>query len=188
MSHPPPSDGVASGFLPTDWNELAPLRDMVLDAPAAARNRVLDEVSGGDPVRRAALTKLLADGEREMPLLDTPVVDGFPRVVDDAPAPQALLGVPGGLAASPNEPQPVPGQRASDEPHRFQPVVARIHSGPKAPVVLASRASTMNISYTPIEIPILSSCRYLTTAVIAAIPAVTARFRGIGGRDCTTAT
>ena len=63
-----------------------------MDAPAGERERVLDEVSAGDVVRREALVRLLHDGERELPVLDTPAADGFPSVVEDAPAPPELLG------------------------------------------------------------------------------------------------
>jgi eukaryotic-like serine/threonine-protein kinase len=92
MSDPPSTDGSASGFLPAGWPELALLLDVVLDAPVGSRDRVLDEVSAGDPVRRAELTQLLADGERDISLLDAPAMDSFPGVADDAPALPPLLG------------------------------------------------------------------------------------------------
>lgn len=62
----PPTDAI----VPPHWAELAPLLDVVMDAPPDQRQRVLDEVSGGDAARRAALSRLLDDCEQAMPMLD----------------------------------------------------------------------------------------------------------------------
>ena len=79
---PPPSGAdEAKPFLPHNWQELAPLVDTVLDAPAARRAQVLDEVTGGDPQRYAALEWLVAECERDVPLFNRPAAERFARLV-----------------------------------------------------------------------------------------------------------
>lgn len=80
-------------WLPDNWRELAPLVDAVLDAPPERRAAVLAEVSGGDPVRRAELERLVAERERVHSVFDRPAAERFAGLFDDA----AVL-VPASLA------------------------------------------------------------------------------------------
>ncbi len=93
MTSPPPSPH--DDFLPPDWTALAPLIDQLLDAEPAQRRALLEELSGGDPARASALEHLLAECEREMPLLDRPAAERFDELsVDEAEGrlPELLAG------------------------------------------------------------------------------------------------
>ena len=68
----PPDD-----FLPPDWNALAPLIDQLLDAKPEARRALIAELSRGDHGRAAMLERLVAECERESPLLDRSAAERF---------------------------------------------------------------------------------------------------------------
>ena len=70
-------------FLPPDWAALAPLVDVVLDTPLHRRAAVLAEVSGGDPERRATLERLVAECERDLPLLNRPAAERFDQLLGE---------------------------------------------------------------------------------------------------------
>ena len=78
--------GFDGPLLPNDWESLVPLVDQVLDAPAAHRASLLAELAGDNPARRAELVRLVAECERELPLLDRPAVERFDRLLGDEPA------------------------------------------------------------------------------------------------------
>jgi len=73
----------SGSLLPRDWHALAPLVDRLLDAPANERDALFAELSGRDPHRRAELELLVADCEREVPLLEGHVVEVFDQLVAD---------------------------------------------------------------------------------------------------------
>jgi Tol biopolymer transport system component len=77
-----------------DWSRLEPALDALLDAPPDRRPALLDQLSGGDAVRRAELERMVADCEREYPLLDAPAAERFPGVFgDETPAlPETIAG------------------------------------------------------------------------------------------------
>ena len=77
-------DRPGDGLLPDEWEKLAPLVDAVLDAPVEQRAAVLSQVSGGDPDLRATLERLVAECERELPLLNRPAVERFDQLLDEA--------------------------------------------------------------------------------------------------------
>jgi len=87
--------GDADSLLPPNWAELAPLIDLVLDQPLDRRDAILDQLSEGDPVTREELKNLVADCERETPLLNRPAVEGFAGLFSEAEEP-SLTGVLGG--------------------------------------------------------------------------------------------
>ena len=66
--------------------------DALLDAPADRRAPLLDELSAGDPARRAKLERLLAECERPDPLLDRLAAEAFAEILDDdgIPVPDTL--------------------------------------------------------------------------------------------------
>lgn len=76
MSEGGAGDG-AGPLLPHDWASLEPLLDQLLDASPEERPALLDRLGEGDPARRAALARLLADCERDWPLLDAAAADRF---------------------------------------------------------------------------------------------------------------
>jgi Tol biopolymer transport system component len=76
VSGPSPSPKGQS-LLPSGWLELAPLLDAVLDAPPERRASLIRELSAGDPNRQHALTQLLAECERDVPLLDRGAAERF---------------------------------------------------------------------------------------------------------------
>jgi len=80
--------------LPPDWTTLAPLLDRVLDAESDRREALLDEVSAGDPARRAALARLVAECDQSTPLFDRLAAERFTALAeeDDAPRLPAILG------------------------------------------------------------------------------------------------
>ena len=72
-SSPPSPDDL----VPPDWADLGPLIDQVLDSHPAERAALIAALTGGDPARAAALARLVADCEREAPLLDRPAAERF---------------------------------------------------------------------------------------------------------------
>ena len=72
-SSPPSPDDL----VPPDWTELGPLLDRVLDSHPAERAALIAALTGGDPARAAALARLVAECEREAPLLDRPAAERF---------------------------------------------------------------------------------------------------------------
>ena len=66
---------------PDQWRQLESLLDVLLDTPPERRSLLFAEVSGGDPVRRAELERLVAECERSYPLLDRPAADRFAALV-----------------------------------------------------------------------------------------------------------
>ena len=82
-------------LLPDNWRALSPLVDVVLDAPVERRAALLDELSGDDASKRAALQRLVAECEREAPLLDHHAAARFDALlaeIPDAPLPDVLGG------------------------------------------------------------------------------------------------
>jgi Tol biopolymer transport system component len=77
---------------PENWPELASLVDTLLDTPPERRAALIAELSGGDVVRQSELENLLAECEREAPLLDRPAAERFGALFDDdvAPFPETL--------------------------------------------------------------------------------------------------
>ena len=80
--------------LPPDWATVAPLLDRVLDAEPERRASVLDEVGAGDPARREALARLVAECEQDLPVLDRRAAEQFADLAaeDDALPLPVLLG------------------------------------------------------------------------------------------------
>jgi serine/threonine-protein kinase len=68
-------------LLPDNWRELAPLVDAVLDAAPELRDAVLQDLSGDDPDRRVVLERLVAECERDLPLLNRPAAERFAHLV-----------------------------------------------------------------------------------------------------------
>ena len=64
-------------FVPPDWSALAPLLDQVLDAAPERRGALIAELAGGDPARAALLAQLVAECERDAPLLDRSAAERF---------------------------------------------------------------------------------------------------------------
>ncbi|HEX5073457.1 MAG TPA: protein kinase [Gemmatimonadaceae bacterium] len=92
-SSDPPNDGTA--FLPPRWTELHPLLDQLLDAPSEERAARVVALSGGNEILQRQLEQLLAESERDMPLLDQAVAHCFDELVKDGPAaalPEVLAG------------------------------------------------------------------------------------------------
>lgn len=87
--------GDADPLLPPNWAELAPLIDIVLDEPIEQRDAILDQLSEGNLARREELTNLVANCERESPLLDRPAVEGFGALFSEIEEPP-LAGILGG--------------------------------------------------------------------------------------------
>ena len=75
-----------------DWRRLEPLVDAVLDAPRERRSALLAELTDGDAARRAELERLVAECERDYPLLDTPAAERFASVLDDEPPMPETIG------------------------------------------------------------------------------------------------
>ena len=91
----PHSNGGTDSLLPPSWRELQSLVDTVLDTPPERRDAVLAEVSAGDPERRAALERLVAECECDAPLLDRPAAERFARLLgeeSEIPLPETLGG------------------------------------------------------------------------------------------------
>jgi serine/threonine-protein kinase len=87
------SEGDGS-LLPSNWAELRPLVDAVLDEPVERRAAILDEVSRGDPDLREELSRIVAECERDLPLLDRPAAERFSGLFDETTEqqPPDLLG------------------------------------------------------------------------------------------------
>ena len=81
----PPADGAP--FLPPNWRELAPLLDEVLDAPPAERAERVRQLANGDAALQRQLEQLLAEAERDVPLLDEPAVRRFNELAADESQP-----------------------------------------------------------------------------------------------------
>jgi serine/threonine protein kinase/Tol biopolymer transport system component len=75
-----------------DWSELASLVDALLDTPPSQRAALIAELSAGDPIRRSALERLLAECGREPALFSRPAAERFAAMFDDdvAPFPESL--------------------------------------------------------------------------------------------------
>jgi len=84
VSGPSPSPKGQS-LLPSGWLELAPLLDAVLDAPPERRASLIRELSAGDPARQHALAHLLAECERDVPLLDRGAAERFDDLANEFP-------------------------------------------------------------------------------------------------------
>jgi serine/threonine-protein kinase len=84
-----------SGLLPKNWAELAPLVDAILDAPTARRAAMLAELTAGDPERRAALERLVADCGLDENFLNRPAAERFAHLVGE-PTDTPLTGTVGG--------------------------------------------------------------------------------------------
>ena len=83
-SNPDPAEPMP--ILPTDWEELSPLIDAVLDAPPERREALITELTGGDAGRADTLRKLVADCARPVPLLDRSAGQRFGALAaDDTP-------------------------------------------------------------------------------------------------------
>ena len=76
---------------PSDWTQLEPLVDALLDAPPERRAALARELSGGDEGRRSELERLVAECERGHPFLDRPAAEHFTKLFDDdVHVPQSL--------------------------------------------------------------------------------------------------
>ncbi len=71
---------------------MAALVETLLDTPPEHRSGLITEMSGDDPRRRADLEDLLAECERDAPLLSRPAAEAFGALFDDdaTPFPDAL--------------------------------------------------------------------------------------------------
>lgn len=87
-----PSDGAS--FVPSNWAELVPLLDAVLDAPASERADRIRQLSNGDTALERQLEQLLAESEQDMPLLNESAARRFSDLVNDEPGDQVpeILG------------------------------------------------------------------------------------------------
>ena len=74
-------------LLPADWDALAPMIDRLLDATPDERPRLILELSAGDSARARALTHLVAECEREMPLLGRPAREQFADLAGESRKP-----------------------------------------------------------------------------------------------------
>jgi len=66
-----------------EWARLEPMLDALLDAPPEERATLLDSLSAGDDAARRELQQLVADCEREFPLLHGQVTDRFAALCDE---------------------------------------------------------------------------------------------------------
>jgi eukaryotic-like serine/threonine-protein kinase len=76
---------VTAPLSPDQWQQLESLVDALLDTPPERRAALFAKVSGGDPVRREELERLVAACERTYPLLDQPAAERFAALVETAP-------------------------------------------------------------------------------------------------------
>jgi serine/threonine-protein kinase len=76
-----------------DLSKLSSVLDALLDASPEQRGALIAKLSEGDPERRAELEALLAECEREPPLLSRPAAERFAALLADEPA-----GFPAALA------------------------------------------------------------------------------------------
>ncbi len=82
-------------FLPPSWTELHPLLDQLLDAPSEERAARVVALSAGNVVLQRQLEQLLAESDRDLPLLNQAVAHCFDDLVKDEPAgglPESLAG------------------------------------------------------------------------------------------------
>ncbi|MGK2934954.1 MAG: protein kinase domain-containing protein [Gemmatimonadaceae bacterium] len=79
-------------MLPSEWRELEPLIDRILDAPAAEREKLAWELSGPDQARFEALMEMTSECESAAPFLSRPAGERFARLFDEPekPMPEAL--------------------------------------------------------------------------------------------------
>ncbi len=86
MSDPTP-DSTRDGkpLLPPDWQEMAPLIDAVLDAAPERRATLIIELCEGNLSRQRALEHLVAECERDTPLLDRVAAERFDGLANEAP-------------------------------------------------------------------------------------------------------
>jgi len=76
VTGPVPGDQ-SEGVLPRDWSALAPLVDRILDAAPETRAGLMEELAAGDPERRRVLEHLVAECERDLPLLNRVAAERF---------------------------------------------------------------------------------------------------------------
>ena len=91
-SNPPNDD---TSFLPPNWKDLQPLLDELLDTPTEERAARVVALSRGNAVLQRELERLLAESDRDMPLLNHAVARCFVELVTDGPAtpmPDVLAG------------------------------------------------------------------------------------------------
>ena len=78
-------------WMPERWQEIAAFVDRLLDTPPDRRDALIDELSAGDPRRRAELEALRAECEREPALFSFPAAEQFAALFDDeTPYPASL--------------------------------------------------------------------------------------------------
>ena len=70
-------------FTPSDWVQVEPLVDALLDAPPERRATLAQELSGGDDARCRELERLVAECERDDPFLDRSAAEHFTHLLDD---------------------------------------------------------------------------------------------------------
>ena len=75
---------------PSDWTQLEPLVDAMLDAPPEQRATLARELSGGDERRRQELERLVAECEQAHPFLDRSAAEHFTKLLDDVQVPRSL--------------------------------------------------------------------------------------------------
>jgi TolB-like protein len=88
-------DRAADELLRRAWPDLAPLVDVLLDAPPADRAALLLQLSAGDAERQRALARLVVECERDVPLFNRPAAERFDQLVSDDtidPLPEMLGG------------------------------------------------------------------------------------------------
>ena len=73
----PRRDDPEDSLLPRDWAALGPLVDQVLDAAPEARAALIEELAAGDPARQRALEHMVAECERDLPLLNLVAAERF---------------------------------------------------------------------------------------------------------------
>jgi len=83
------SEARRADLLPPNWEELSPLLNQLLDVPTEDRAARLAALSRGNPILQRQLEQLLADSDRDSPLLDGLVERCFPQLVNDG-APSLL--------------------------------------------------------------------------------------------------
>jgi len=81
-----PGDG--QPFLPSNWAELVPLLDAVLDAPASERADRIKQLSNGEAAVQRQLEQLLVECEQDMPLLNESAARRFNDLANDEAAEQ----------------------------------------------------------------------------------------------------
>ena len=95
MSTSSNSPNDSASFLPPSWTDLHPLLDQLLDAPSEERAACVVALSGGNAALQRQLEQLLAESDRDLPLLNQAVAHCFDDLVKDEPAgalPQLLAG------------------------------------------------------------------------------------------------